>query len=89
MLAGAVLTAARPGLTAIHETSVADIPRALAHLEPSGFFDLGLLLLLATPVARVIALLFGFARERKWLLSSFSLIVLVALAFSAYLGLRV
>jgi uncharacterized membrane protein len=57
-------------------------------LEPGGFFDLGLLLLLATPAARVVALFVGFARRRSWLFAGCSAVVLVALALSAFLGLR-
>jgi len=87
LLAGAVLTAARPDLPAMHETSVTDIPRAMWALEPGGFFDLGLLLLLATPAARVVALFVGFTRRRIWLFSLISLIVLAGLAASVVLGL--
>jgi uncharacterized membrane protein len=88
LLVGVVRTIARPGLAPVHETSVQDIPRAVAALEPAGFFDLGLLLLLATPIARVVALLLGFVRRKMWLFSGFSVIVLAALAVSAFFGLR-
>ena len=88
LVAGVILTLARPDLAAVHQTSVPDIPRAVAALEPGGFFSLGLLVLLATPVARVIALLVGFARRRMWMFSGFSLIVLAGLALSAVFGLR-
>ena len=70
------------------ETSIGDIPRAVAALEPGGFFDLGLLVLLATPVARVIALGVGFARRRSWVFCGLSVFVLAILALSAFLGLR-
>jgi uncharacterized membrane protein len=49
---------------------------------------LGLLVLLATPAARVATLLVAFARRRLWLFSGLGLIVLTVLALSAYLGLR-
>lgn len=88
LLAGAVLTIARPGLEPVRETRISDIPGAVGALEPGGFFDLGLLLLLATPIARVVALLIGFARRRMWLFSGFSAVVLAALALSIFLGLR-
>ena len=87
LLAGVVLTVARPGLASLHETSVAGIPGAIHDLRPGGFFDLGLLVLLATPVVRVLALLISFGRRRMWLFSGFCLVVLAALAVSAVLGL--
>jgi uncharacterized membrane protein len=88
LLVGVVLTVVRPGLAVIHTTSISDLPRALGALEPVGFFDLGLLVLLATPAARVAALLVSFARRRLWIFSGISLLVLVVLALSAFLGLR-
>ena len=86
LLAGAVVTVARPGLETVHQASISAILGQIGGLEPAGFFALGLLLLIATPAIRVVALLVGFAREREWLFSMFSLVVLVLLALSAYLG---
>ncbi len=88
LLVGVILTLVRPGLTPLHVTSVADIPRAVGALEPGGFFDLGLLLLLATPAVRVAALVIGFARRSAWLFSACGVVVLAALAVSVVLGLR-
>jgi uncharacterized membrane protein len=87
LVVGAVLTLARPDAVVVHETSVQGIPGAIAHLEARGFFDLGLLLLAATPVVRVAALLVGFAKRRMWWFAGLSLFVLAALALSASLGL--
>ena len=56
-------------------------------VEAGGFFDLGLLVLLATPAARVVALLVAFTRRKLWIFSGVSLIVLGVLALSGYLGL--
>jgi uncharacterized membrane protein len=88
LLTGAVLAIAGRGPSVPSATSVSDMPRALEALEPGGFLDLGLLVLLATPVARVIALAFGFARRRAWAFCGISVFVLAVLALSAYLGLR-
>jgi uncharacterized membrane protein len=88
MVAGAVLAGAGVDTPVGHESSISDLPRALAGLEPGSFFDLGLLVLLATPIVRMVALLVGFARQRAWLFSGISLAVLVLLALSAFLGLR-
>jgi uncharacterized membrane protein len=88
LLVGVVLALARPDLPLVRKTSIADLPRALASFEPGGFFDLGLFVLVATPVARVVALGLGFARRRSWVFCCFSLIVLAVHGLSAFLGLR-
>lgn len=88
LLIGVILTVAGPGAPVSHESSFTGLPRALSALEPGGFFDLGLLVLLATPAARVVALLVAFARRRLWVFSGVSVVVLVVLALSAFLGLR-
>ncbi|MBN1319525.1 MAG: DUF1634 domain-containing protein [Thermoleophilia bacterium] len=88
MVTGAVLAAVRPGVSVARETSITDMPRALAALEPAGFFDLGILVLLASPVARVVALLAAFARHRRWFFCGLSLLVVAILALSAFLGIR-
>ena len=68
--------------------SIGDMPRAVAALDPGGFFSLGLLVLLLTPICRVIALAVAFAHRRAWLFCSLSVFVLAVLGLSAYLGLR-
>jgi uncharacterized membrane protein len=88
LLVGVVLTLARPEVSVGHGTAVGHIPANLAHLRPGGFFDLGLLVLLGTPVARVIAVLAGFIQRRMWLFALCSLIVLVVLGLSVYIGLE-
>lgn len=86
LLTGAVMALAGRGPSPSTMTSVTDLPRALGALEPGGFLDLGLLVLLATPVARVLALAAGFARAKSWFFCGVSILVLVLLAVSAYLG---
>lgn len=54
------------------------------HLHGRGLIQLGLLLLIATPVARVIFSVFGFARERDRMYVGFTLIVLVVLLYSLF-----
>jgi uncharacterized membrane protein len=49
-----------------------------------GLIQLGLLLLIATPVARVTFSVFGFARERDWMYVGFTLIVLAVLLYSLF-----
>jgi uncharacterized membrane protein len=88
LLTGAIMVLAGRGPSPPAKTSLADLPRALAALEPGGFLNLGLVVLLATPVARVVALVVSFARRRAWLFCGISCFVLALLALSAYLGLR-
>jgi uncharacterized membrane protein len=54
------------------------------HLHGRGLIQLGLLLLIATPVARVTFSVFGFARERDRMYVGFTLIVLVVLLYSLF-----
>ena len=63
------------------------ISGVLEHLSSGdGIIALGLLVLVATPIARVIFAIIGFARERDWLYTVVSLIVLAVLAFSLVHG---
>lgn len=88
MLAGTVLAAMGTDGAVPRRSSISGLPGALANLEPGGFFDLGLLVLLATPAARVVMLLVAFGRQRVWVFSGVCLVVLVVLALSAFLGLQ-
>jgi len=56
--------------------------RAALSLRGRGIIQLGLLFLIATPVARVAFAVFAFAMERDWLYVSISATVLVVLLFS-------
>jgi uncharacterized membrane protein len=47
-----------------------------------GLIQFGLLLLIATPVARVAFSIFGFAEEKDWMYVGFTTIVLVILLYS-------
>jgi uncharacterized membrane protein len=87
LVAGAVVALARPDLPLAHATSFSDLPRALGAFEPGGFFLLGFLALVATPVARVLALGIGYARRREWAFVGICVVVLVVLALSAVWGL--
>ncbi len=87
LLIGVVVALVRPDLPLRHEMSIADLPRALAAFEPDGFFQLGLLALVATPVARVVVLGVGYARRREWMFVGISVLVLAVLALSMLWGL--
>ena len=87
LVVGVILTIARPGVAVPHATSIKDIPAQLAALEPGGFYQLGLLVLLATPFARVVALGAAFATRRRWLFAAISFVVMTMLILGAVLGL--
>jgi uncharacterized membrane protein len=60
-------------------TDFANLPARLATLEPLAICQLGLLVLLATPVARVASSVVGFALERDRLYTAITLAVLAIL----------
>ncbi len=62
--------------------TVGAITRSAAQLNSGSLMQFGLLLLIATPVARVMMAVVGFALERDWLYVVVSLIVLAVLLAS-------
>jgi len=62
--------------------SIAGIVSEARTLSGRGVIQLGLLLLIATPIARVFFALVGFGREKNWMYVGISAIVLALLAFS-------
>jgi uncharacterized membrane protein len=63
-------------------TTIRGIVASAAHLDPRGIMGFGLLLLIATPVCRVILGVVGFALLHDKLYTIISLIVLSVLLFS-------
>jgi len=66
--------------------SLAGIVRQAAVLDPLGLIMLGLLLLIATPVARVIFSVAAFVLQRDYLYVLFTILVLVVLLYSLFSG---
>jgi uncharacterized membrane protein len=62
--------------------SVSGIVKASMALDSAGIIQLGLLLLIATPVARVAFSVFAFAEEHDWMYVVITLIVLGLLLYS-------
>jgi uncharacterized membrane protein len=87
LVVGAILTLTRPGVAVVHATSVGSLPSQLGALQPGGFLQLGLLVLLLTPFARVVALGIAFGRRRQWLFTMISGVVATLLIVGAVLGL--
>ncbi len=56
----------------------------VAHFQGRGIIQLGLLLLIATPVARVVLTIVGFVAERDRMYVLFATIVLIILLYSLF-----
>jgi uncharacterized membrane protein len=67
---------------ALNTRSVSGIVISAAHGQSEAIIELGLLLLVLTPIVRVAVALVGFLLERDRLYAVVSLIVLLILAFS-------
>ena len=63
-----------------------DVFRRTAQLRPSGFLTLGLLVLVATPILRVIGSTLAFLWERDWRYAAITFVVLVVVVLSLVLG---
>ena len=62
--------------------TVGGVFAGVARGDSASIIQLGVLLLIATPVARVFISVIGFARERDWMYVAFSLLVLALLSYS-------
>jgi uncharacterized membrane protein len=67
-----------------HLRSVKQIIRGVVHLNSLSIIQLGVLLLIATPVSRVIFSVIGFFFEKDYLYVIISLIVLIIIAYSIF-----
>jgi uncharacterized membrane protein len=68
--------------------SIFGIIRGVLHLDSQSIIQIGLVVLIATPVARVVMCVIGFARQRSALYVVISLIVLAILVYSLTKNLR-
>jgi uncharacterized membrane protein len=62
--------------------TISGVIHSVIHIRGRGFIQLGLLLLIATPIARVAFSVVGFALERDRMYVVFTLIVLAILLYS-------
>jgi uncharacterized membrane protein len=83
-VSGAAATAADAPHAAIY--SIGAVFRHLRDGSGASIIALGLLVLIATPIARVIFAIIGFARERDLLYTVISFVVLAILVFSLVHG---
>jgi uncharacterized membrane protein len=78
------LIGAAAGSVTTAPTDFAGLPERLARLEPLSLSQLGLVVLLATPVLRVGTSVVGFALEGDRLYAAITLAVLAILLFSIF-----
>jgi uncharacterized membrane protein len=94
MLAGGILYVVRHG--GAHESyavfhgesasleSTRGILREVRAGSARGIIQLSVLIMIATPVMRVVFAVYGFARQRQWLFTGISLVVLALLTIGLY-----
>ena len=85
LAAGLVWALATSRLQA-HPVSFRTFIHSLRSGHPGGVMGLGLMVLLALPVVRVVVLAIDFARERDWRYAAVALAVLMLLFLAVYLG---
>lgn len=65
---------------------LSNLTAELLLFNPAAFLSLGLLMLIATPILRVAGSILGFAIERDWRYTLITLVVLVIVLISIFLG---
>ena len=65
-----------------HLRSIPEVFTGALHLEPEAVIQLGLLLLIATPIARVAFSIVAFSLERDWMYVALTFVVLGVLLYS-------
>ncbi|MDN5361274.1 MAG: hypothetical protein PWP70_321 [Moorella sp. (in: firmicutes)] len=86
MLLGMGILVLKPELAQSSVLPVGQVLKLAPHFQPMALIDLGLIVLLLTPLARVIITGLGFALERDWLFAAISLTVMVILFISLAVG---
>jgi uncharacterized membrane protein len=81
-----VLVGGAPANPLTFPHSLGDVFHGLGQGDPLAILALGLIVLLLTPVARVLISIFAFARERDWLYVAITTLVLLILLVSFLLG---
>ena len=85
------LPSALPDYAHFHASSaslrlIPDIVKSAFHLNANGIVQMGLLVLILTPISRVLFCVIGFARQRDALYVAVSSLVLVILTYSLLRG---
>ena len=88
MIVGLALLILTPGPVAVEPLGFAEILAGVFKLQALAWLNLGVLILLITPVLRVVTALVGFSAEREWVFAAVSAFVLAVLAVSYVLAIR-
>jgi uncharacterized membrane protein len=83
-IVGGVLVLRQPQSSTIVYTHISQVISGLHQHNGAAIVMLGLGLLLATPVLRVLCMLIAFLWQRDWLYAAFSAFVLAVLTFSLF-----
>jgi uncharacterized membrane protein len=75
-------------VTPMSPRTVAGVLRGVLQFDPNSVIELGILILIATPVARVIFCIIGFSRQRDGLYIGVSTTALIILTYSLSRGGR-
>jgi len=86
LIAIGLVLAVLQGHMVSHPILLGELPGLIAAGRPSGFTGLGVLVLLATPIVRVICLIGGFALDRDWRFAAVAVGVALLLAAGIVLG---
>lgn len=78
--------AALEGHLVAHAVSLRELPALLLSARPSGCMALGILVLLATPILRVLSLIGGFALDGDWRFAAVATGVALLLLMGILLG---
>lgn len=70
-------------------TTIAEISAGLSHMNAKGIIQLGVLVLIATPILRIAFSLIGFVLEKDKLYIGITMVVLAVMMVSIFGGLKV
>ncbi len=88
LLVGAVLYFHSPDTLPKHVPNLLAMLRRTAHWDGAHIIFLGLVMLMITPVARMVVLVVGFLMEKNWRFTLVSLVVLVGLLISGIYSIK-
>jgi uncharacterized membrane protein len=86
ILTGLTLDLAQHRQVPTDAPTFSEVFRRIAQLRASGFLMLGLLVLIATPILRVIGSTLAFLYERDWRYALITFVVLLVVTLSLLLG---
>lgn len=86
ILIGWLLTVTKEPPENMHDTGLLALPARAAHGDGTAVLEMALLVLMLTPVARVLILAIGWSRSRDWTFSLIAFCVLALLSLSVLLG---